>query len=211
MAVPESTTKDGFETQFGVNHLAHFLLFQLLKPALLAGSTPEFASRVIAVSSLAHRYYEPTLTDMQLREPGAYDPNRAYGHSKTANIWFANYIDRHYASAGLHALSLHPGVVWTGITRHLPENEIEAMKETFPGLQKYMKSPAQGAATTVWAAVGKCWEGKGGVYLEDCQVAPPVPERTREILDWGYAEWSYDIESEEKVWEMSNELVGFQE
>jgi NAD(P)-dependent dehydrogenase (short-subunit alcohol dehydrogenase family) len=92
MAIPESTTKDGFETQFGVNHLAHHLLFQLLKPALLSSSTPTFASRVIALSSMGHRYFPPTLTDLQLREPGAYDPNRAYAHSKTANIWLVTVL-----------------------------------------------------------------------------------------------------------------------
>jgi NAD(P)-dependent dehydrogenase (short-subunit alcohol dehydrogenase family) len=211
MAIPQSTTADGFETQFGVNHLAHFLLFQLLKPALVASSTPTSASRVVAVSSMGHRYFAPTLSDIQLREPGAYDPNRAYAHSKTGNIWFANYIDRHYGSSTthpIHALSLHPGGIWTGLQDHLPE--MDAMKE-IPAVQKYMKSPAQGAATTVWATVGECWEGKGGVYLDDCQVCPPVPQPSYEFLDRGYEKWAYDVESEEKLWEMSNELVGFQE
>ncbi|KAG9186812.1 hypothetical protein G6011_09920 [Alternaria panax] len=198
MATPQSVTKDGFETQFGVNHLAHFLLFQLLKPALLASSTPTFASRVVAVSSKGHRYFAPDLSDMQLREPAAYDPKRAYAHAKTANIWFANYIDRHYGSQGIHALSLHPGGIWTGLQDHLPG--MAAMKEM----------PA-GAATTVWAAVGKVWEGKGGVYLDDCQVCPPVPQPSYELLDWGYEKWAYDVENEEKLWGMSNELVGFVE
>jgi hypothetical protein len=160
---------------------------------------------------MGHRYFAPTLSDIQLREPGAYDPNRAYAHSKTGNIWFANYIDRHYGSSTthpIHALSLHPGGIWTGLQDHLPE--MDAMKE-IPAVQKYMKSPAQGAATTVWAAVGECWEGKGGVYLDDCQVCPPVPQPSYEFLDRGYEKWAYDVESEEKLWEMSNELVGFQE
>ncbi|KAL1792264.1 hypothetical protein ACET3X_010015 [Alternaria dauci] len=211
MAVPQSKTIDGFESQFGVNHLAHFLLFQLLKPALLASSTPTSASRVVAVSSMGHRYYAPNLSDMQLQEPGAYDPEKAYAHSKTANIWFANYIDRHYGSDPehpIHALSLHPGGIWTGLNDHRPE--LDALKEV-PAVQRYMKSPAQGAATTVWAAVGKCWEGKGGVYLDDCQVCPPVPEEGYEALDRGYEKWAYDVESEEKLWAMSNELVGFSE
>ena len=86
---------------------------------------------------------------------------------------------------------------------------MQAMK-TIPAVQKYMKSPSQGAATTVWAAVGQCWEGRGGVYLEDCSVSPPVKEGY-EVLDRGYERWAYDVESEEKMWEMSNALVGFEE
>jgi hypothetical protein len=108
---------------------------------------------------------------------------------------------------------------------------MNAMKE-IPAVQKYMKNPAQGAATTLWAAVGKCWEGtkspfsiacetctdlihlllgKGGIYLDDCQVCPPVPQPTYELLDRGYEKWAYDVESEEKLWKISNELVGFEE
>lgn len=206
MATPEGTTEDGFETQFGTNHLAHFLLFQLLKPALLSSSTPSFNSRVVAVSSLAHRYNEPKLSNIMLT--GEYEPNRAYSHSKTANIWFANEIERKYGSQGLHALSLHPGGIWTGLQEHVAE-QVAAWKEV-PSVNLMMKSVEQGASTTVWAAVAKVWEGKGGRYLEDCQVSPPFPENGQ-ILDHGYTKWAYDPESEAKLWEMSNEYVGFKE
>ncbi|KAF2856441.1 NAD(P)-binding protein [Plenodomus tracheiphilus IPT5] len=207
MACPEGTTEDGFELQVGTCHLAHFLLFQLVKPTLLASSTSDFHSRVISVASLAHRYFPPKLENFQLK--GEYDPNRAYAHAKTANIWFANYIERHYGSMGLHALSLHPGGIWTGLDKFMPEEQIK-MYKTDPVVNKSIKSPEQGAATTVWGAVAKVWEGKGGIYLEDCQVSQPVKEGYG-LMDPGYEKWAYEPESEEKLWVMSNELVGSKE
>jgi NAD(P)-dependent dehydrogenase (short-subunit alcohol dehydrogenase family) len=207
MATPEGTTEDGFETQFGTNHLAHFLLFQLLKPALLAASTPELHSRVVVLSSLGHRS-APIDFDNVMLTGGAYDPWRAYAHSKTANIYMANEIERRYGAEGLHAVSLHPGGIWTGLQVHVP-----SMKETLghkPEVIAYMKSTEQGCATTVWAAVARCWEGKGGRYLEDCQISPPVPEN-HQMSDRGYTKWAFDAENEARLWKLSNELVGFKE
>lgn len=94
MATPEGKTKDGFESQFGTNHVAHFLLFQLLKDTLLASSTSDFPSRVVSVSSFGHRYGKVRLNDYNFTESGSYDPGASYGQSKTANIWFANEIER---------------------------------------------------------------------------------------------------------------------
>ena len=86
MATPESSrTKDGFGSQFGVNHLAHFLLFQLLKPTLLASSTPDFNSRVVTVASANHRFSNVHLDDLDLKKTG-YDAFVSYGQSKTANV-----------------------------------------------------------------------------------------------------------------------------
>jgi NAD(P)-dependent dehydrogenase (short-subunit alcohol dehydrogenase family) len=207
MRTPEGLTADGFETQFGTNHLAHFLLFQLLKPALLASSTPTFHSRVVAVSSMGHRYFAPKIDNMMLT--GEYQPDHAYSHSKTANIWFANEIERRYGRQGLHAFSLNPGGIMTGLQVHVPAEIMEGWKAS-EEIVNYMKSPEQGAATTVWAAVAKVWEGKGGKYLDDCQVSQPVPEGY-ELLDSGYEKWAYDEEKEGKLWKMSNEWVGFEE
>ena len=206
MATPEGKTEDGFETQFGTNHLAHFLLFQLLKPALLSSSTPDFNSRVVAVASIGHRYFTPKMDNLMLT--GEYDANHAYAHSKTANIWFCNEIDRKYGGRGLHALSLDPGGIWTGLQDHIAE-QVAAWKSN-PAVENHMKSPAQGAATTVWAAVGKVWEGKGGRWLENCQVNSPAPEGYQ-VFDSGYEKWTYDPENEAKLWKMSNEWVGFKE
>jgi NAD(P)-dependent dehydrogenase (short-subunit alcohol dehydrogenase family) len=108
MACPQGTTEDGFETQFGTNHLAHFLLFQLLKPTLLASSTPELHSRVVVLSSLGHRSATVDFDDINYNKK-EYTPFGAYGQSKTANIWMANEIERRYGAHGLHGLAVHPG------------------------------------------------------------------------------------------------------
>ncbi|RSL49829.1 hypothetical protein CEP54_012231 [Fusarium duplospermum] len=84
MATPDGQSEDGFETQFAANHLAPFLLFQLLKPALLRASGPNLASRVVMVSSSAHRFSEVEFDNINLE--GIYDPWKAYAQSKTATI-----------------------------------------------------------------------------------------------------------------------------
>lgn len=121
MACPEGRTADGFETQFGNNHLAHFLLFYLLKPVLLASSTLDFNSRVVIVSSAAHRFGSVHFDNISLQ--GEYKPFKAYAQSKTANIRAANEIDRRYNSQGLHAFSLHPGVIQTELLRHISDEQ----------------------------------------------------------------------------------------
>lgn len=118
MAVPErEATKDGFESQLGVNHLSHFLLFQRLKNTLLASATAEFPSHVVSVSSVGHRVAGVVFDDLQLEKPDAYSPWKAYGQAKTANIYFANEIERRYGSKNMHAFSLHPGGIWARATR----------------------------------------------------------------------------------------------
>lgn len=207
MGSPEKITADGFESQFGTNHLAHFLLFQLLKPALLSSSTTGFHSRVVSLSSVAHRSHPLKVDGLMLS--GEYDLIRAYGRSKTANIWFANEIERRYGSQGLHALSVHPGVILTPLINHIDQSALERYTSYEP-LCNCMKSIEQGAATTVWAAVAKVWEGTGGKYLEDCQVSKPWNGEGGELAT-GYAKWAYDPENEAKLWKLSNEWVGFEE
>jgi NAD(P)-dependent dehydrogenase (short-subunit alcohol dehydrogenase family) len=124
MAAPYGTTKDGFETQIGVNHFAHFLLFQLLKPILLETAKKEgTTSRVINLSSAGHR-----MNTIQFSNKGeldkwnsgeGYNKWGAYGQAKTANILMANMIDRKYGSQNLHGLSVHPGGIMTDLARHL--------------------------------------------------------------------------------------------
>ena len=195
-------TKDGFEAQFGTNHLAHFLLFQLLKPTLLSSSTPEFNSRVVCVSSSGHRRSGIHFVDLGLDKN--YDPWTGYGQSKTANIYMATEIDRRYGSRGLHANSLHPGGIWTGLQIHMDVSQYKGKSE----VEKGMKSVEQGAATTVWAAVGKVWEGKGGKFLDDVQVAQPLKEGEGSIMAKGHAKHAFDEEKEKKLWEVSCEMVG---
>ncbi|KAI0412478.1 putative short-chain dehydrogenase [Xylaria grammica] len=203
---PESQTEDGFETQFGVNHLAHFLIFQLLQPVLLASSTPPFHSRVINVTSGAHRGSQIHFGNPNL--DGAYAPRLAYSQSKTANILMANQIERLYGSLGIHGLSVHPGCIITNLQKHdlRTEEERDSFLRNNPVLQKVLKSTAQGAATQVWAAVAKVWEGEGAVYLEDCRKGHECEEP--DLLNGGYKAFAFDQEAEEKLWDLSCQLVG---
>ena len=133
MACPQAKTMDGFESQFGVNHLSHFLLFQLLKPALLASSTAEFQSRVVMVASSGHRNSGVDLDDIMF-EHREYKPFVAYGQSKTSNIYTANEIERRYGSKGVHGLSLHPGGIKTGLQKHMDQKMVKSwdVRRSFP-------------------------------------------------------------------------------
>jgi NAD(P)-dependent dehydrogenase (short-subunit alcohol dehydrogenase family) len=166
MATPKDKTKDGFELQFGTCHLGHFLLFELLKPALLKSATPEFPSRVVSVSSIGHRSGEVRFHDLGFTEPNSYQPWAAYGQAKTANIYLANEIERRYGSRNLHATSLHPGGIFTGLQVHV----MDMMKQfDTPEIRKVVKSSGQGASTSVYAALSEEWKHKGGKYLSDCR------------------------------------------
>lgn len=205
MATPEgSKTKDGFEQQFGVNHLAHFTLTALLLPALINGSTPSFNSRVVALTSAAHRYSAINWDDVNMTK--SYDPWVSYGQSKTAAFWMANYIDRVYGSRGVHAVSVHPGGSLTGLFQNVtPEMMAEWQKDT--AMMANMTTAEQGAATSTWAATAKVWEGQGGKYLSDCSVAGPAQD-AMSILDPGYAAHAFNEEGENKLWTLSCELTG---
>jgi NAD(P)-dependent dehydrogenase (short-subunit alcohol dehydrogenase family) len=202
MACPEGRTADGFETQFGTNHLAHFLLFYLLKSTLLSSSNPAFNSRVVIVASSAHRISSVHLDNLNLE--GEYEPWKSYGQSKTANIWTANEIERRYGSQGLHAFSLHPGGIETELLRHVSDEQ-KADWEKNEFLKNYWKSPEQGAATSVWGAVARELEGTGGKYLDDCQIAGPADPSQRHGP--GYATWAYSPELEGKLWDKTLGLV----
>jgi NAD(P)-dependent dehydrogenase (short-subunit alcohol dehydrogenase family) len=209
MATPEGKTVDGFETQFGTCHIGHFLLFELLKPTLLKSATPEFPSRVVSVSSIGHRSGEVRFHDFNFSEPGSYSPWASYGQAKTANIYLANEIERRYGSRNLHATSLHPGGIATGLQVRVP-GMADLMEK--PEIKKTMKSPAQGAATSVYAALSEEWAGKGGKYLADCEEQGPVePGAPMTSGDSGYATWAYDEEKAKKLWVESLKMVGLED
>jgi NAD(P)-dependent dehydrogenase (short-subunit alcohol dehydrogenase family) len=210
LAAIEGRTKDGFETQFGTNHLGHFLLFCLLRPALLdAANATGSESRAVFVSSLGHRYGEVDFDDYNF-EKRPYSPHKAYGQSKTANIWTSNEADRLYNSHGLRSFSVQPGAIMeTGLSTYISEERKQILRKD-PNLGPRLKSPEQGAATIVWAAVSKSLEKTGGKYLEDAQIAKPwSPEHG----DWatGYATHVYSPEKERKLWALSLELVHLDE
>ncbi|HTJ14347.1 MAG TPA: SDR family NAD(P)-dependent oxidoreductase [Dinghuibacter sp.] len=158
--------KRGYELQFGVNHLGHFQLTGLLWPALKNAG----GARVIALSSIGHRRMGVQLDDVNF-EKHPYDPMMAYGQSKTANVLFAVELDRLGKQYGVRAFSVHPGGVMTDIFRYMTEQELGDWKR---GVSAF-KTPEQGAATSVWCALSDELNDVGGVYCEDCHVAPVVP------------------------------------
>jgi NAD(P)-dependent dehydrogenase (short-subunit alcohol dehydrogenase family) len=206
MACPKGKTVDGFETQWGTNHLGHFLLFQLLKPALLASATPSFASRVISVSSTGHKMVEKIDLDDLGWDNREYEDFKAYGQSKLSNVYFANELDRRYGAMNLHGWSLHPGSIPTELGRHLKNHPLQQQVSQDQTYQKSRKSPEQGAATQVWAACAKELEGKGGKYLEDCQVSPPW--KSGAFYARGFSKHAYNPAEEKKLWEVSSKVAG---
>ncbi|KAL2867653.1 uncharacterized protein BJX67DRAFT_371709 [Aspergillus lucknowensis] len=186
---------DGFEMQLATNYIGHFLLFWLLKDSMIkaAASSPTFASRLV--------------NDINLKGEGVYTPMKVYGQSKLAQIYMANYVDRHYGSRGLHALSLMPGGIFTDLQRYVPKNITQRLRSN-PDVLRIMKSAEQGAATTVFAAVAKEWEGRGGKYLEDCREAEPA---LGDVKWKGVREYVYDKSKDEKLWTRTLEMLGIKE
>jgi NAD(P)-dependent dehydrogenase (short-subunit alcohol dehydrogenase family) len=205
MATPFGKTADGFETQFGTNHLGHFVLVNRLRPLLRSGS------RVVMLSSSGHRY-----SDVNLEDPGfertEYTPMGAYGRSKTANILFAVEFDRRYRDRGVRATAVHPGGIQTELTRHIdPEvirQTIERLNANRPqGEAEFAwKTIPQGAATSVWAAVTAPADLVGGLYCEDCHVAAltTADENSRE----GVRAYALDPERARALWAKSEEMAG---
>ncbi len=201
MATPFGHTADGFETQFGTNHLGHFLLTTLLMPALLAAAP----ARVVALSSIGHRRSDVHLDDLNY-ERREYEKWAAYGQSKTANALFAVGLTRRYASQGVTANSVHPGGIMTNLQRFLPREEQVAMgwMDEQGQLNPAFKTPEQGAATSVWAAVGRELEGVGGLYLEDVNEALPF-EAAHPF--GGYMPYARDEQNADALWTLSEKLV----
>lgn len=165
---PESKTKDGFELQFGTHHVGHFALFQAVKHALLSPATPECSSHVVLLTLAGHRLAPLNLSNYNLAK--GYNPLVAYTYAKTANIHMSTEIERRYGTRNSHANSVHPGLVDTSIGRHLDPETAKAFA-IIPDARQISKSPGQGAATIVLSAVAKELEGKGGKYLEDCEIS----------------------------------------
>ena len=205
MACPLSRTADGFEMQFGTNHLGHFLLSGLLLPVLKAGQP----GRIVFLSSGGHKYSPINFDDLNF-EHTEYDKWKAYGQSKTANALCALGFDRRYRDQGIRSFAVHPGVIFTDLARHLTEEDFNAFeskdgKEGQRG-KLVIKTVEQGAATSVWAAIAKELRGEGGLYLEDCHVAEQVEEG---VQSHGYYEYAMNPRQSDRLWRFSERLVGW--
>lgn len=209
MASPFGHTTDGFETQFGTNHLGHFVFINRLLPLLKPGA------RIINLASSGHRYSDVNLDDPNF-ERTEYDPFVAYGRSKTANILFAVALDNRLKAQGIRAAAVHPGGIKTELDRHMAPGALEGLLEGInvelaaegkPAFE--LKTVPQGAATTVWAAVVAPADEIGGRYCENCHVSEVVPD-TQKIgpVSEGARAYALDSAHAEALWAKSEELVG---
>ncbi len=209
MATPFSLTMDGFETQFGTNHLGHFLFVNRIAPLIRKGG------RLINLSSAAQRFSSVDLDDPNF-ERTPYDPFIAYGRSKTANILFAVAFDQRHRNRGVRAAAVHPGVIQTELGRYIDPVRIQSMIEQMTKqLAAEGKSPfqwktiSQGAATSVWAGVVAATDEIGGRYCENCHVGQLVAEHVSiSGVSEGVRAYALDPNTAEALWKKSEQLVG---
>jgi NAD(P)-dependent dehydrogenase (short-subunit alcohol dehydrogenase family) len=205
MATPFGKTADGFETQFGTNHLGHFVLVNRIASLMKPGS------RLVNLSSAGHRYSDVDLDDPNF-ERTAYDPWAAYGRSKTANILFAVEFDRRHKADGMRATAVHPGGIHTELSRHIGEEGIKQLMERINAATRAAGEPdfkfktvPQGAATTVWAGAVAEANEVGGRYCEDCHVAEIEPNPAKRA---GVRPYALDLKTAEALWAKSEAMVG---
>jgi NAD(P)-dependent dehydrogenase (short-subunit alcohol dehydrogenase family) len=209
MATPFGHTADGFETQFGTNHLGHCVFVNRIAPLMKTGS------RFVALASSGHRFSNVDLDDPNFTKT-PYDPFVAYGRSKTANILFAVGFDQRHRKNGIRAAAVHPGGIHTELGRHMGEDNVAAMlaginqqlaKEGKPPFQ--WKSIPQGAATSVWTGVVASADAIGSRYCENCHVGNIVADDVViSPISEGVRAYALDPANAEKLWRRSEELVG---
>jgi NAD(P)-dependent dehydrogenase (short-subunit alcohol dehydrogenase family) len=205
MACPKGLTSDGFETQFGTNHLGHFVFVNRIVSLLKPGS------RLVNLSSAGHRFSDVDLNDPNF-EHTPYTEFGAYGRSKTANILFAVEFDRRHKGNGVRATAVHPGGIQTELGRHLSP---EAIKQLIDGINASnlaagapafsWKTIPQGAATSVWSGIVASADEVGGRYCEDCHVAELAEG---DDIRGGVRAYALDPDHAKALWAKSEEMVG---
>jgi len=204
MACPQGKTQDGFETQFGTNHLGHFVLINRLLPLLKQGA------RIVNLSSAGHQ-----ISDVDLEDPNfertPYQAFTAYGRSKTANILYAVALDSRLKGRGVRATAIHPGGIQTELGRHLTPELIEQMMARInkgatgqaPAFR--FKTVPQGSATSVWSGFVASADAVGGHYCEDCHVCAVNDDTTSRV---GVRSYALDLNRANALWRKSEEMVG---
>jgi len=204
MACPQGKTQDGFETQFGTNHLGHFVFINRLVPLL----NP--CARIVTLSSAGHQ-----ISDVDLEDPNfertPYQAFTAYGRSKTANILYAVALDGRLKGRGVRATSIHPGGIQTELGRHLTPELIEQMMARVnrgaagqaPAFR--FKTVPQGSATSVWAGFVAPADAVGGRYCEDCHVCAVNDDAASRV---GVRSYALNLAHANDLWRKSEELVG---
>jgi NAD(P)-dependent dehydrogenase (short-subunit alcohol dehydrogenase family) len=209
MATPLGHTVDGFETQFGTNHLGHFVLVNRIASLIRAGG------RLVNLASSGHRFSNVDLNDPNF-ERTAYEPFVAYGRSKTANILFAVAFDRRHRERGVRAAAVHPGAIRTELGRH---TDLAQLQKMFDQINRQLaaegkplfqwKTIPQGAATSVWAGSIAPANEVAGRYCENCHVGTVVPDdAVITPISEGVRAYALDPDNAEALWKKSEELVG---
>jgi len=208
MATPFGHTADGFETQFGTNHLGHFVLVNRIARLIRSGG------RLINLSSAGHRFSNVDLEDPNF-ERTPYEPFVAYGRSKTANILFTVAFDKRHRDRGVRAAAVHPGGIRTELARYMDSSQLQKLMDRInqelgeEGKAFQWKTIPQGAATSVWAAVVAPADEIGGRYCENCHVGHIVPDHvTINAVTEGVRAYALDPNNAEALWKKSEELVG---
>ena len=228
MNVPERTlTEDGIEMQFATNHIGHFLFTNLILNKLIASANElaKGATRIVNVSSRGVRFSPVRFSDLNFTEPidrlpqserpdpavlkdsmfeinvtGSYHGMLAYGQSKSANVLFSlGLTNRLYERYGILSFGLHPGLIPTELARHHEPAMVEATLDRLRSAGLVVKTLGQGAATTLVASLDPdlrpaSKDGKG-VFMADCQISD-------------IESWATDPAAAEKLWTVSEELVG---
>ncbi|XP_053722798.1 retinol dehydrogenase 13 [Synchiropus splendidus] len=189
MMCPKWQTKDGFEMQFGVNHLGHFLLTHCLLD-LLKKSAP---SRIVIVSSLGHVKGQIHYDDINLDKD--YNPEKSYRQSKLANVLFGRELARRLEGTNVTVYSLHPGVIRTELGRHLWTSLPVWKRVIAAGIMQLMKNPWEGAQTTIYCAVDESLANESGLYYSDCARKLPAPQ-------------GRDDDAAKRLWDLSASMVG---
>jgi NAD(P)-dependent dehydrogenase (short-subunit alcohol dehydrogenase family) len=209
MATPFGKTADGFETQFGTNHLGHFVFVNRIASLLRSGG------RVVMLASSGHRFSNVDLDDPGF-ESTPYEPFLAYGRSKTANILFAVAFDQRHRARGVRAAAVHPGGIYTELGRHMDEGQMQGLLDRINGqLAAEGKPPfefktvPQGAATSVWTAVVAPADHVGARYCENCHVSETVGDDVVITpVSEGVRAYALDPANAEALWKKSEAMVG---
>jgi len=203
MACPQGKTQDGFETQFGTNHLGHFVFVNRLVPLLKSGA------RVVTLSSAGHQ-----ISDVDIEDPNfertPYQAFTAYGRSKTANILYAVALDSRIKGRGVRATSIHPGGIQTELSRHLTPELMDQLRariaklESSQGREFRFKTVPQGSATSVWSGFVAGADAVGAHYCEDCHVCEINDDVNSRV---GVRSYALNLAHANDLWKKSEEMV----
>ena len=205
MACPQMPTKEGWDLQFAVNHIGHFIITKGLLPTMSSSG-----SRIVTLSSTGHKLSGIQWEDVHFEE--SYDKWKAYGQSKTAASLLAVEISERMKDEGIKTYSVHPGGIFTPLQRHLEKEEMIALGwlgedgELSEMAAANFKSPTQGASTSLWCATSPMLEEVSGVYCENCDVA--VRQEDGPMARYiGVADWAVDTDEAAKLWDFTEHTL----